>query len=156
MKAASLSELKKELSLLKPADVLACCMRLTKYKKENKELLTYLLFEINNEESFIESVKKDMDEQFSEINKSNTYFAKKTVRKILRLTNKQIKYSGLPQTEIELLIYFCKKLIAAKLKLNESAALYNLYQNQLKKINKSISKLHEDLQYDYMREIEDL
>lgn len=155
MKAASLSELKKELSTLKPADILACCLRMAKFKKDNKELLTYLLFEINNEAAFIEHVKSEMDEQFAEVN-SNVYFAKKTIRKILRLTNKQIKYSGLPQTEIELLIYFCKKLIATKLKISSNATLNNLYQNQLKKINKSIAKLHEDLQYDYKKEMEGL
>ena len=32
----------------------------------------------------------------------------------------------------------------------------NLYQNQLKKINAVIEKLHEDLQYDYLKEMEEL
>ena len=49
MKAFSLNELKNELSTLSPAKVLALCMRLAKYKKDNKELLTYLLFHAHDE-----------------------------------------------------------------------------------------------------------
>ena len=29
-----------------------------------------------------------------------------------------------------------------------------MYQNQLKKISKSIATMHDDLQYDYIRELE--
>ena len=58
MKAASLSELKKELSSRPPQELLELCLRLTKFKKENKELLTYLLYEASNEPAFVKSVKK--------------------------------------------------------------------------------------------------
>ena len=156
MKAASLSELKKELVTLKPDKVLEICLRLTKFKKDNKELLTYLLFESADEASYINHVKQEMDLLFDEMNKSNVYFVKKSIRKILRLTTKQIKYSGLPQTEVELLIHFCQKFKAAGFRTDKSAALYNLYHNQFKKINKSLAYLHEDLQYDYQKELDGL
>jgi len=156
MKAASLNELKKELSTLKPAQVLAYCMRLTKFKKDNKELLSYLLFEAHNEARYIEHVKTEIDELFNEMNKSTFYLAKKSVRKVLRITNKKIKYSGLPQTEVELLIYFCTKLNQSGVKVKGSTTLMNLYENQIKKIKKSLGKLHEDLQYDYQKEVEEL
>ena len=110
MKSSTLSELKNELSELSPAKVLALCMRLAKYKKENKELLTYLLFHAHDEDAYIESIKSEIDEKFVEINRSNIYYVKKSLRKILRNTNKYIKYSGSAQTETELLIYFCKKI----------------------------------------------
>ena len=156
MKAFSLSELKNELSTLSPTKVLALCMRLAKYKKDNKELLTYLLFHAHDEETYIENIKSEIDEKFEEINMSNVYFIKKSLRKILRNTNKCIKYSGSAQTETELLIYFCKKIKNAKIPLNTSVALNNIYLNQIKRINKSVAKLHEDLQYDYKKEIEEL
>ena len=89
MKASSISILKKELSLLPYSDVVDICMKLTKYKKENKELLTYLLFEANDEPLYIKKVKEFIDEQFEDINKSNSYFVKKTLRKILRITNSE-------------------------------------------------------------------
>ncbi|NTW31138.1 MAG: hypothetical protein HGB12_00630 [Bacteroidetes bacterium] len=154
MKTFSLSEIKNELETLSPARILALCMRLLKYKKENKELLTYLLFHSHDEQSYIKMIKNEIDEKFEEINRSNIYFIKKSIRKILRNTNKYIKYSGSPQTETELLIYFCKKIKDSKIPLNTSTALSNLYQNQIRKINIAVAKLHEDLQYDYKKEIE--
>jgi len=43
---ASLSELQKELALLERKEVLELCIRLAKYKKENKEYLSYLVFSL--------------------------------------------------------------------------------------------------------------
>jgi hypothetical protein len=156
MKASSLNELKNELGTLSPSKVLALCMRLAKYKKENKELLTYLLFHSHDEEAYVEGIKSEIDEKFTEINMSNVYFMKKTLRKILRNTNKYIKYSGSAQSETELLIYFCRKINDAAIPLNKSVTLNNIYQNLLKRINKAMEKLHEDLQYDYKKELETL
>ena len=49
MKAATINELKQELQNIPPAKVTELCLRLARFKKENKELLTYLLFEENLE-----------------------------------------------------------------------------------------------------------
>jgi len=156
MKASSLNELKNELGTLSPAKVLALCMRLAKYKKENKELLTYLLFHAHNEDAYVEGIKSEIDEKFGEINRSNVYFVKKSLRRILRNTNKYIKYSGSAHTETELLIYFCKKIKDAAIPIDTSLTLNNIYLNLLKRINKAMEKLHEDLQYDYKKELETL
>lgn len=130
------------------------CMRLAKYKKENKELLTYLLYEADNEQSYIAAIKEDMDELFHALpSRNNLYYVKKSLRKILRFTNKQIKYSGIKQTELELRIYFCTNVLEAKIPLPEGTVLYNLYQQQLKKIYALVVKLPDDLQLDYQREI---
>ena len=156
MKAASLKELKTELQMLSPAKVLDLCMHLAKYKKENKELLSYLLFEAHDEDLYIKEVKVQIDEQFENINTSSLFLAKKTVRKVLRTTNKFIKYSGSKQTEVELLIYFCNKIKKTKLPLKDNTALGNLYQRQILKINKALATLHEDLQDDYSEKIKQL
>lgn len=153
MKAASLSQLKKELSQIPPEDVLTLCMHLAKYKKENKELLTYLLFEANDPTAYIQGVKELMDEQFGEINKTNLYWAKKSLRKILRITNKHIKYSGSKQIELELLVYYCQKLKKSGIPFEKSTALSNIYIRQTQKIKKALATLHEDLQFDYADEV---
>jgi len=150
---ASLSELKKELQTLPPAKVLELCMHLAKYKKENKELLNYLLFESYNVESYIKDNKIQIEEQFETVNKSSLYLAKKTIRKILRNTNKYIKYSGSKQVEVELLICFCKTLKNSGIAMHSSTALMNIYERQLLKINKALATLHEDLQHDYLEEL---
>src|SRR5882757_978579 len=110
MKAASITELKDELKTLKPAELMELCLRLARFKKENKELLTYLLFEAHNEDGYIQSIKKEIDDLFTEINLSHLYFAKKSLRKIVRVINKYSRYSGIKQTEIELRLYFCAVL----------------------------------------------
>lgn len=157
MKAASIHEIKKELQTLNPKDLQELCMRLAKYKKENKELLTYLLYEADNEQAYISAIKEDLDEQFKELpSRSNLYYVKKSLRKILRFANKQIKYSGIKQTELELRIYFCSKVKEARIPLREASVMYNLYQQQLKKIYAIVVKLPEDLQLDYQHEIQQI
>jgi uncharacterized FlaG/YvyC family protein len=149
MKAASLKEIKTELHTLHPAKVLELCMHLAKYKKENKELLTYLLFEAENEELYVKEIKEQIDEQFKSLNKSSVFLAKKTIRKVLRTTNKYIRYSGSKQTEVELLICFCKKIKKTGIPLRANSVLGNLYIRQVQRIKKALSTLHEDLQFDY-------
>jgi hypothetical protein len=156
MKASTLNEIKNELSESSHERLLSLCMRMAKYKKENKELLTYLLYHAHDEPSFIENIKGDIDLMFDEINLTNNYYIKKSLRKILRYTNKFIKYSGNPQTETELLIYFCRKIKSSPIIIDATQALHNIYLNQLKRITKAMAKLHEDLQYDYNRELESI
>ena len=153
MKASTISTLRKELNTLPAGDLMELCLKLIKYKKENKELVSYLLFDANNEPEFIKSIKEEIDIQFAEINMSHLYFAKKSIRKILKSTNKYIRYSGHKQTEVELLIYFCAKLKQSKIPYKSSNSLLNLFKNQVRKIHLAISSLHEDLQHDYMEEL---
>ena len=156
MKAVTLKDLKTEISTLSHPQVLDLCMHLAKYKKENKELLTYLLFEAHDEASYIKKAKEQIIEQFYDLNKSTLYLAKKTIRKILRTTNKYIKYSGLKQTEAELLISFCKQVKNSGLPLQANTVLGNIYIRQIQRINKALATLHEDLQYDYTVEMKSL
>ena len=129
-------------------DLVELMLKLTRSKKENKELLTFLLFEAHDIEGYIEGVKKEMEAAFLDINVSHVYFAKKTIRKVLRITNKYIRFSGSKQAEAELLIHFCRLVKDSGIKIDKNPALKNLYQNQLKKIEKAMESLHEDMQYD--------
>jgi hypothetical protein len=156
MKSATISEIKHELMVTNPTILLDLCIRLAKFKKENKELLTYLLFEANDEAAYLQQVKKEMDDQFETINFSNIYFVKKTLRKILRTTAKFIRLTGSKQVEVELLLHFCKTLVKNNIPINKSAVLNNLYQFQLKKIEQVMATLHEDLQYDYLKQFNQL
>jgi len=149
MKAATVSQLKKELVHRNPEELLELCLRLSKFKKENKELLTYLLFEADNEEGYIASVKEEMDDLFSGINTASYFYIKKSIRKILRNLKKYIRYSGNKETEVVLLLYFCEKLKEFRPSIQRNTTLMNLYNRQLLFIEKKIVLLHEDLQYDY-------
>ncbi len=153
MKAASISEIKKELKGVSPVELVELCLRLARHKKESKELLTYLLFEASDMEQFIKNVKEEIDNSFSQINLSNFYFAKKSLRKILRTTNKFIRFSANKSTEVEILLHYCTNFKGLIKVWNKSIALTNLYNSQLKKIESSISSMHEDLQHDYLKEL---
>lgn len=153
MKTANIAELKATMASM-PANQLALlCIRLARFKKENKELLTYLLFDANDELLFIKDVKMYMQEEFEQINFSNLYYVKKSLRKILRVMNKHIRYSGLAETEVILLMFFCRA-IKERVPIEKNTVIKNLFNNQLKKLEKCIASLHEDLQYEYLKELQ--
>jgi hypothetical protein len=157
MKAVTVKELKEELAERSPKELRDLCLRLSKFKKENKELLTYLLFEASDEASYIEGVKREVDEQFKLVNKKSQYLIKKGLRKILRSVRKYNRYSLKKETEVELLIYYCSKLKKFTPSIHRNTGLQNLYTGQLAAIRKKLSSLHEDLQADYeggLRELE--
>jgi hypothetical protein len=149
MKAAGISEIKAELKGKSTAQLAELCLRLARFKKENKELLTYLLFEAADEESYRRSVEAEIETGIRMVNTSNLYIAKKMVRKMLRTTNKFIKYSGDKATEAELLLFFCVQMNEKGIAVHRSPALANLYAGLIKKIKTAVAGLHEDLQYEY-------
>jgi hypothetical protein len=151
MKTATIQEIKQELQAIPHNELVELLLKLARSKKENKELLTFLLFESNDITGYIDGVKKEMEAAFLDINISHVYFAKKTIRKVLRITNKYIRFSGSKQAEAELLIHFCALVKESGIKIDKNPALKNLYQNQLKKIEKAMDSLHEDMQYDLQK-----
>ncbi|MCK8479733.1 hypothetical protein [Psychroserpens algicola] len=156
MKAVSVVTIRKELKHKSNEELAELCLRLSRFKKENKELLTYLLFEADSEAGYIETVKEEIDEQFEAINTNSYFYIKKSVRKILRTTKKYIRYSLNKETEIELLLYFCKKLKTMSPSIKRNTTLFNIYDRTIEAVRKKIVKLHEDLQYDYTIILEDI
>ena len=84
----------------------------------------------------------------------NYYFIKKSVRKILRVTKRFIKYSKNIETETTLLIHFCKNLEEMDPSYKYNQVLLNMYFRQLNLIEKNLEKMHEDLSYDFRREVD--
>ena len=156
MKAATVKQLKDELKHSTNEELMNLCLRLSRFKKEDKELLTYLLFEANNESGYIESIELEVDEQFDNINTDSYFYIKKSVRKILRLIKKYNRYSLNKETEVELLLYFCEKLKDFNPSIKRNVTLTNIYNRQIIDIKKKITALHEDLQYDYTLMLEEL
>lgn len=156
MKAVTVKEISGELQNLSPKELRDLCLRLARFKKENKELLTYILFEASDEQGYIESVKKEMDLQFGKVNRKSYYFIKKGLRRILSNTRKFIRYSHNKKTEMDLLIYFCVRLKNFTPSIQRNAALRSLYLRQVAEIKEKLGSLHEDLQIDYVKELEAL
>lgn len=156
MKSANIRELKRELQDRPPNEVMELCLRLCRFKKENKELLSYLLFESHDEASFVESVKNEIDDRFMEINRKSPYFVRKSFRSILQLTRKFIRYSSNKETEVELLLHFCAKLKKFKPDIRRNKRQLNIYLKLTEQLEKKIDALHEDLQYDFRKELEQI
>jgi hypothetical protein len=156
MKAVTIKDLKEELTNNTPKELRDLCLRLARFKKENKELLTYLLFESSDEAFYVEDVKKEVDEQFEIINRKSHYLIKKSFRKILRTIRKYARYSQKKETEVELLLFFCIKLKKFTPSIHKNSGLQNFYNKQIEAIRKKVTLLHEDLQFDYKIELEKL
>lgn len=156
MKIESIVTIKKELQHLPQNELLDLCLRLGRFKKENKALLTYLLFESHDEDGYIQSVKETLDIDFEGMNTDSYFYMKKTIRKILRQLKIYCRYSLKKTTEVELLLYFCERLNGLKPNIHRNTTLSNLYERQIVAITKKISVLHEDLQYDYNQQLEEL
>ena len=155
MKPATVAEIRRELKGRSQTELVEYCLRLARFKKDNKELLSYLLFDADDEAGYVDAVKYFISDSFDEINKSHIYYAKKGVQKILRQLNKYIRYSGNKQTEVELLIFFLQE-IKAKVNYKRNTVLKNIYDRQLRKIEKSLEKLHDDVRGDYKADLKEL
>jgi hypothetical protein len=156
MKAAGVKAIKEELNSRSRQELSDLCLKLSKFKKENKELLTYLLFEADNENLFIISIQEEIDLEFENINRKSYYFIKKSIRKILRNTKKNIRYSKKKQTEVELLLHFCKKLKKFDPSISNSIPLTRIFDREILKVEKILNTLHPDLKYDYKTEMESI
>jgi hypothetical protein len=156
MKTASSSEIKEALKKRSSTQLTELCLRLARFKKENKELLTFLLFEADDVEGYVRSVKEELEEGFTSINTSQLYFAKKSLRRLLRLAQKYIRYSGDRLVEVEVLLHYCSLMQDSGIPFRRNPALKKLYEGQVKKAETAISALHEDLQYDYSRQLQAL
>jgi hypothetical protein len=154
MNPASIDEIKNELKQLPPKKVLELALRLARFKKENKELLTYLLFESHDEAGYIKMLQTDMDEKFVSIAPSPVSKAKKEYRKILRNINRQIKYIGSKPAAVELLLYFAMKLKAQENTLHPK--LQTIFSQQVLKAEKLLPLIEDDLQFDYRQKIDAL
>lgn len=157
MKEASIITIRKELPHLSHAELISACLRLGKYSKENKQLLTYLIFESQDESAYIQKVKDYLIDDFDSLDQRRRKSIIKGVRRILKEVKKYAKFSQKKETEIELTIWFCKEL---KLTLREiyfnDYVIDSLYERQILRIQNLIKGLHEDLQYDYKIALEEL
>ena len=148
MRVEKLSDIKKELRLLNTEALTDICLRLAKYKKENKELLSYLLYDAENPLNYAEEVKSTLLINFQNLNRSS-YTSTKEIRKIVRLLAKHAKYTGSKEVEIELLLWFAAMFLEYADTRSSHKPLQTIFFRQLEKAKRIFPKLHEDLQFDF-------
>ncbi|MEP7252982.1 MAG: hypothetical protein ABI683_11405 [Ginsengibacter sp.] len=153
VKTTTLSEIRKELEDKSNRELMEYCLRLARFKKENKELLSFLVFDANDVSSHIENVRNEIISSFDQINNTHVYYLKKSIRKILRQVNKHIRIIGERHAEAELLIQFCISLYAFPGNVVKHKQILKLYETNLGKAEKALSYLHPDLQYDLKKQL---
>ncbi len=152
MQKEKLNIIKKELAFLDKPDLIKICLRLAKHKTENKELLSFLIFNENNTESYIEDVKTLISESFKTLPRQ-FYALIKGLRKLLRIVNKHLKFLAAKEHEAAILLFFCKKLIEYNFHKSRQKSLALICYRQLKRLEKAVLALHEDLQFDFEQEL---
>ena len=146
-----LAQIKKELQHLPQEQLAELCLRLVRYKKENKELLAYLLFDAHNEHDFVENVKAEAGFMFSQL-PTQSYFTAKGLRKILKMLTKYTKFIGSKPAEVELLLNFCQNYLQYVVRQTSYKPIRLIFTRQIEKVCGAIGKLHEDLQFDYSQD----
>ena len=151
MLQAGLPEIKSELKSLSAKELMDIVQRLARFRKENKELISFLVFHEHDLAGYLDGVRMELDAAMLDVRPDRPYLAKKTIRKVLRIANKHIRFTGSKQAEAELLIHFCSLLQRSGIDLDRNPVIGNIYRNQLQKADKAIEALHEDLQFDLKR-----
>ena len=151
MLQAGLPEIKSELKSLSAKELMDIVQRLARFRKENKELISFLVFHEHDLADYLDGVRMELDAAMLDLRPDRPYLAKKTIRKVLRIANKHIRFTGSKQAEAELLIHFCSLLQRSGIELDRNPVIGNIYRNQLQKADKAIEALHEDLQFDLKR-----
>ena len=93
MDLPQLKELRSTLNNASQKELVEIILRLAKHKKENKELLTYLIDFSASDDDYISMARKEIEITFADLNTRSHYVLVKSLRKILRLTKKYIRYA---------------------------------------------------------------
>lgn len=155
IESPKLAELKKELNFLSAPELKEVCLRLAKYKTENKELMHFLLFYTDKKDEYVESVKTIIADEFDSLY-PGVYMATKQIRKLLRLCNKHIKFIATKHLEVEIVIAFCKEFIKHPIISANQRATFMVLVSQLKRLIRLIPKLEDDLKFDYQTQFDEL
>ncbi len=152
MNVLSIGEVKKNLKHLTDDELSALLIKLAKYKKVNKEYLSFLLLNESNEDLYVEEVKEHLTELLDNINQSSIQYAKKTLRKVLRVLKQCSAFSEKDVTQLELSVFFCNELNKLQRSIRNHSIVQGMYNREVTKIDKIMKCMHEDLVADYETE----
>lgn len=153
---SNLSDIKKALKETDNERLIEMLLKLAKAKKENKTFLDYWLFEEQDKSNYIKYVKATVAEEFKGVN-PNPFFAKKTLRRIIKIVKNSAKLLHQPEHEIDLWLFYCEQFNKIKFeKKTLPPVILNLYKNPITRIQKLLETVHEDLQFDFRKELEKL
>ena len=156
MKVASLAEIKKELKHLSQNELIDLISDLSKFSTDNKLFLYFKLYGRDQPDLFSDMVKEELINEFRSGNIRNYHHAKKSAQAIRRKLNKYLKFTKDKPTQIDLISFFCEMLFEYGYLMFRHPVIENLYRLQVGKVERLLSQMHEDLQYDYRDKVGEL
>jgi len=156
MKPATVRQIKQELKHKDESELLNICVRLANYKKDNKELLSYLLFESDDEQGYAALIKQEISNMFLDINQNTNYWVKKGLRKIIRYMDRVLRYTKSMETQIDVRLHFCEVMLAEGFSAESALVFGKILEVQFNKVSKVYEKLHEDIKYDFESRLSNL
>ena len=160
MKAAKISELKKELAKLDHDELFDVCVRLAKFKVESKELLTYLLMKADNEIGYADELCDEIDASFNalsvdavRVRGNRGEFIRRRCAKLFAGWTNPCDSRVTKRLSCRCGSTFAGKIKEKRIRFGSCRVSANLYATQLKKIDKAIEKVHPDLQFDYNQQV---
>ena len=156
MKSASIKEIKDALQSKSPKELVAICLSLSKYKKDNKDYLSYLLYESEDKIDYLQQCKEEMDAAIDAMSYKTFYHKKNAIRALLKKAKTRIRYTSDKEIELELLMHFCKSITDLPAEVSNNHTVMSIVERQIIIIKKTIAKMHEDLQYDYLQSLDEL
>lgn len=152
----SLKTIRDELSLLTNKELISIVSALIKFRKDNKELVTYMLFDSKDETVYVKTVIEETNTAMESVNRFNAKQQIKHIRKVLRNVKKAIKISGNHETAITLLLHFCSIMKEKNLPIYRFKGINLIWERCISQIETEMLKIHEDLRYDYGEELKRL
>lgn len=150
-----LSDLKKELAELSKPELIQLCLRVAKLKRENKELLAYLIYDASDPLFYAQKLKPEIKEVFEQPFQ-HAYYLTKSIRKSMRLITKYYRFTSNKQGETELLIYLADQFHNTWRKEYLYQALGKVIIRCLEKAEANLKKIDEDFRADFEQPIEEL
>ncbi len=155
MKAASIKQLRTEIGNLPPHKLAALTERLIKYKKDNKELASYIIFYEEDEAGFADDVETALEEQFGLINFKTAFFAKKGLRKMIRIANKFLRYTPNKSTQARIIMDVLSRLALIPASLKKNTQIKNMQVSLLKKLDDILLQVHQDERHDFEKQLKE-
>jgi hypothetical protein len=150
-----LSDLKKELADLSKPELIKLCLRVAKLKRENKELLSYLIFDSEDPLFYAQKLKPEIKEVFEQPFQ-HAYYLTKSIRKVMRIITKYYRFTSNKQGETELLIYLVEEFYQSWRYEYRYQALGKVIFRCLEKAQSNLKKIDEDFRADFEDPINEL
>lgn len=151
-----ITEIKKAINFLDEKELKTLLLDIIGFATDNKRFAYFKLNEQQDEGFFLAETKELLLQEFGKCHHTNYWTAKKLLQKLRGTLNKLIKFTKHKDQQLELIIYFCQQTEEFGYLRYRHPVIQNLFAVQLRRAESLVSKLHEDLQYDYEQQLEEL